>query len=321
MLVPTFGDIAKLVFLPCLALVSWLLPERFWLPAMRCIANGLFLAFPDRAHLALRKDRRFKAHEKTLRRSNAEREALTYLKVMQGFRDCRPFSTPWSPVIHLQGLEHIETALTNGNGVILWIAPFTFDALVAKIALHRAGHPVHHLSRPEHGVSRTAFGERVLNPIWQATENKYLASRILITDDAPAPAVKALRNHLRRNAVVSITLGSRASKLVTTPFLEQRTLKIPTAPMNLALAAGAPILPVYPIRRSTGEFEVTIDAPLTLDATLNRTAAFRAAARDYARRLERSYLCYTEQAAALDAMMDHDRPLVVQPGITAKAPA
>ena len=57
--------------------------------------------------------------------------------------------------------------------------------LVSKMALHRAGYGLVHLSRSEHGYSSTIFGMRCLNPLRSRIESRYLAERVVIGEIAP----------------------------------------------------------------------------------------------------------------------------------------
>jgi hypothetical protein len=81
--------------------------------------------------------------------------------------------------IRLRGLEHLAPALACGRGAILWTADFPAAGEATKIALSRAGWPLAHLSRIEHGFSKSRYGIRVLNPLRVRFEKRYLAERIL----------------------------------------------------------------------------------------------------------------------------------------------
>ena len=64
----------------------------------------------------------------------------------------------------VDGLPVLETALARGRGVILWGMEFC-DTLVVKIALHRAGVRLVHLSFANHGLNAppTRLGVRIVS--------------------------------------------------------------------------------------------------------------------------------------------------------------
>ena len=142
----------------------------------------------------------------------------------------------------------------SGQGGILWVAPFAFSDLVTKLALHEAGYAVAHLSRDTHGFSTTRFGRRVLNPIQTRVERRYLAERLVMSDERSVGPLRELAARLEQNRLVSITLAAsgRRTRLVPLP----RRLPSGSRPARLALACqtGAPLLPVFTLREPDGRF-------------------------------------------------------------------
>src|SRR5262245_19210751 len=117
----------------------------------------------------------------------------------------------WRPKVSIRGITHLESALEAGRGAILWISRFSFADTIAKYALHRAGYPLVHLSRPTHGFSITRFGRHWLNPIYQRIENRYLAERVVLPDASPVAALRRLQEVLCANGVVSVSVYSRGA--------------------------------------------------------------------------------------------------------------
>jgi lauroyl/myristoyl acyltransferase len=192
----------------------------------------------------------------------------------------------WRPDIRVEGIAHLEAALAAGRGAILWIGRFAFADTVAKIGLHRAGHPPAHLSRTIHGFSHSLIGRRWLNPIKQRMENRYLAERVVLNDTAPGTAMRRLHKVLLGNGVVSITVDSWGAHVAEAPFLGGR-LRVATGAPSLAWKTGARLLPVF-VRRdpASGAFRVLIDDPLPTEPTRSKGEAQQAAAAQYLRRLE-----------------------------------
>jgi glycosyltransferase involved in cell wall biosynthesis len=118
----------------------------------------------------------------------------------------------WHPSIALEGRHHLDAALARGNGAVLWMAHFAFAGTIVKMAIHAAGYRLGHLSRPEHGFSKTRFGVAVLNPIRTSFENRYLNRRIVYRREQPAAALISIRELLAENGVV--TTGARCARVL-----------------------------------------------------------------------------------------------------------
>jgi lauroyl/myristoyl acyltransferase len=250
------------------ALVSWVVPSRLWLPITRALGRLAvrYGSDPGSASAAVA----------------AERIATGHASRLYGLRLYLPGSH--GPPIELRGADRLQRTLEHGNGAILWVARFAFAPLLFKIALKDAGYAVSHLSRPTHGFGVSPFAVRWLNPIWTRIEERYVHERLVMEPGAETAALRTLRRRLEDNRVVSITVGDEAVRTVEVGFLEA-TLRIATGPINLAMASGAFLLPVFTVRESDGAFVVVIDAPLDTTVSGDRAQRFQAIAGQYAERL------------------------------------
>ncbi len=194
----------------------------------------------------------------------------------------RDYFFDWRAPIELKGEEHISAALAAGRGAVLWVAHFSFNALASKKALHNVGFAVSHLSRPEHGFSKSRFGVAFLNPLRVKTELRYLRGRIIIERAKPAAAVSRAQKQLKDNGIISITAGAWEGARVATVRIHDTLLDLSTGAPGLALMTGAALLPVFTIRdpHST-RISVIVDAPIAVDRgadkeekLLNATQAF-----------------------------------------------
>jgi lauroyl/myristoyl acyltransferase len=169
----------------------------------------------------------------------------------------------WQPKLRLNGREHLEAALAQGQGAILWGAPFVYASLLAKVTLHEAGFPVAHLSHYSHGFSHTRLGVQLLNPIVTTVEDRFLAERVMIdTSGNSLGPLRTLTNRLRCNRPVSITFGSSGIRPVRARLLEA-TVDVATGAPGLAEQTGARLLPMATLREADGTFTTTIGPPLT----------------------------------------------------------
>jgi len=192
----------------------------------------------------------------------------------------------WRPALRLEGREHLEQALARGCGAILWVAPFVFASLVAKMALHQEGLRVSHLSRYSHGYSKSRFGAAVLNPLRTRVENRYLAERVVIgSDDSALRPMRILAERLQQNRVISITIAAQGAKTVGAPFMSSR-VRIASGAPKLMLRTGAALLPVFTVREPSGRFVVTVESPLQPPDGASGTEALSALVGQLATRLE-----------------------------------
>ena len=290
-------DIALVGLLPGTAAIAWSVPERHWEKIAR-----VFLRINRENRGRTRTDRvghiarvvgekNFSlAPEACLRANIANR----YLERLQLLRCYHP--SGWHPRIRFQGREHIDAALSAGHGAILWITPFIFSDLVTKIALHREGFAVSHLSRVTHNISSSLFGERVLNPIRTTIECRNLAERIVIGAESgnSAGARARLRQRLEENRLISIAVGAAARRVCAVPFMSG-TLRLATGPLYMALQSSAPLLPVFTVRQPDGSFVTTVAPALKLPDGRDMDKAMREALLEYVALLEPNVTRYPDQ--------------------------
>ena len=292
--VPEFKDIAKIILVAGAAAPAWLLPETAWIVIARAIAP-LRLLFgggavpPDVATVA-----------RGLRATGTARtpKALRYAwaaaeneRVFQALREHAPWG--WRPTIRLDGADHIAAARAAGRGVILYVHPTAFHTFIVKKGLAEHGVSCVHLSRPSHGLSSSRFGIRHLNRIVTRMEDRYIARRVVLEDDAPARALRPVIKALAANEVVSITANS-AGRCHEIPVFGG-VLRLARGAASLGLGTGAPLLPVFSARESDGTYTVEVRAPLPVPDGAKGDPAERAVLSEYARRLETFVARYPEQ--------------------------
>jgi lauroyl/myristoyl acyltransferase len=203
----------------------------------------------------------------------------------------------WHPEVSVKGRKHIERALTLGKGVILWVVPFRFSSLVTKIAIRREGFRVSHLSLYSHPGSGTAIGCTMLNPIRTKIECRYLAERVIIDRNGMvgrASPLDALSSRLQENKVVSVTVGMTGRRRANIPFLDGQ-ICLATGPAYLAIKSSAPIIPVFTLRHSTGEFSTIVDTELRGTLNKNMDAQIEEMLVDFSTRLEGYVLRWPDQ--------------------------
>ena len=275
--------------------LSALLPERFWWPlALRLawLKVALHLGKTNRRFERLAMIFGPRLPDNRYRRIVTESFAHDYVAYMQRFREHGSRSA--TPSVTVRGREHLDDALAGGRGVVLWVARFVYSDLLTKKGLHRAGLSVHHVSRPSHGFTGSRLAERFLDPLWLGPEERYLAERIVITNEASTAAARRMRRVLKDNGIISITIGHVGRQWCFAPFLCTRARQA-TGPANLASNAGAPLLPVHTVRNAAGDYEVDIGAALAAPSAGPREARFEAMAREMMQRTEQFALAAPAQ--------------------------
>jgi hypothetical protein len=197
----------------------------------------------------------------------------------------------WAPWIRVTGKEHLESARTAGRGAVLWVSHFCFGSLLTKMALRAAGYDLVHLSRPEHGFSKSKFGIRWLNGIRISAESKFLKERIEIQRANPGLALRRARRVLQENGFVSITAGAWEGSILMRGRLLGGGLTLAAGAPGLAHLTGAALIPVISVRRQDKTaYEVRIGAPIVGTPGTSRET--------YMREATQEFLSITEHAVA-----------------------
>jgi hypothetical protein len=171
--------------------------------------------------------------------------------------------------------------LDRGNGIIFWAGNFSFNDLIAKMAWRRLGLAVSHFSRPIHGFSTTRFGVRYLNAVRRGIEDRYLGERLMAEEHETQAALQRLRESLKANGAISITVGNKGRHTAAGNFLGGRII-LATGPLAMGHTTGATVLPVSTLRLAPGKFEVAIGAPIEVSDDAAGKPDYAAAVQAYA---------------------------------------
>lgn len=286
-------------------LIAWSLPQGIWPWIAR--KTSWFGGVIGRKSIAATAARITHAHQHNDAQEGlklaADLRGARYEVAFQALRGYRPGG--WRPKIEIIGREHLDAALAEGKGAVLWVAHFVFAPNVVKIGLHDLGYRVNHLSRPDHGFSSTRFGLRVLNPVRSRFEDKYLESRIVFDRAHPAPALLRARKIAARNGIVSFTAGAwEGSSVVEADFLHSR-ITLAMGPVWLTRASGAALLPVFAMRTKAPDmFRVEIGAPIAVPRDGAEEDSFVCATAEFLARLEPRVLEYPGQWRGWSSLKD-----------------
>jgi lauroyl/myristoyl acyltransferase len=275
-------DVYEVVRLSGQSLLAWTLPEAAWWPVSRVLGRFNVATNPRRTRkevaqiTALLSGTWFESDAYSVAVKNW---ACRYQERFQYLRTWRPRG--WSPRIDVVGREHVTAALGRGNGIIFWGGLFSFNNLLAKMAMHRLGLAVLGFSVPAHGFSATKFGVRYLNRVFRDIEDLYLEERLMPwPQDFPA-ALQRMRERLKTNGVVYFAVGGRGRRIASAKFLGGHIF-IATGPIAMAHATGAALLPLHTLRIAPAWFEVTIGPPIDMRMTSDGNVDYAATVQAYA---------------------------------------
>ena len=283
----TRGDLAFAAELPILAVVAAIVPERRWPSFCRKLeAVKASLRFFDPDPVA-------RVAGRALGPSNPEFDARGFALAsaagrsehhLQILKSAGPGG--WNAPVELVGRGHLDAALAAGHGAVLWVAHFCFNALAAKKALAERGYLAWHLSRPEHGFSKSRVGIATVNRLRVRAELAHLDGRIVIDRDRPMAATLAAQRLLKRNGIVSITAGAWEGQRLAKVDLLGGKLELAVGAPGLARLSGAALLPVFALRGDDGALRVTVEPPISVTNVRDVDDALQDAARRFGERLE-----------------------------------
>jgi len=153
--------------------------------------------------------------------------------------------------------------------------------------LRDAGYRVWHLSRPEHGFSRSTVGIALFNGIRTAAEGEQLAGRIVFDRDRPGAAAVAANRVLAQNGILSITAGDCEGQRIASIDVCGGRLQLAVGAPRLARLSGAALLPVFTVRGADQQtIRVVIEPALEVPSGGEADAALQGAAQAFGRVLE-----------------------------------
>ena len=250
----TKDDVLFILEYPIVWLLTRIAHERQWLRLtrlMRSVERGLWLGGRISSN-----DKRI---AKTSQRLGLEWNSREIAKDVDATRLEHRFQvfktqsrTGWNPDITLLGEEAIQQAAPGRKGALIWIAHFSFNPLVGKIALNRVGYTVSHVSRPEHGFSKSRFGIKWLNSIRCAAEAKWVRQRIVIDRKDPDGLRKKIQQALHAGEFVSITAGNWEGRAMVTGNLLGAKHTVSIGAPALAHSHSVPLLACFVTRSRDG---------------------------------------------------------------------
>lgn len=198
----------------------------------------------------------------------------------------RPREELVARVCEIEGSEQYREARALGRGAILVSAHLgSFEVGLAALREHEQR--VHVVFQRD--LERAGF-ERL-----RAAHRRRLGIIEAPVDDG-LPMWLALRDALNRNEVVlmhgdRVMPGQKGQRM---PFMGHHAM-LPTGSVRLALASGAPIIPIFAPRESDGRVRILLEKPIIADPQAALIDGVHPAMRELAATLERTIRRYPDQ--------------------------
>ena len=206
--------------------------------------------------------------------------------------------------VTIQGLEHLQRALKNGMGVILWESNAFGERTLSKQILHENGFRIHQVYAESHlkGFLTTDpdrfhswVRDHIIKTEIERMEEPFLAEIIYLPRSDSLVFTRVLLDRLKQNAILCIPGDGRSGrKLLPMRFLG-RTLPFPAGMVSLARISGASILPMFCIQQEPGKTSLIIEPPILVETERGREQALEKGVAQYVSLLESYVRKYPKQ--------------------------
>lgn len=204
--------------------------------------------------------------------------------------------------VSVHGVDHLQSALDKGRGVILWESANFGGRTLAKRILRARGFSIHQVHGGDHMAAfhgdhspDTWLRERIVKPWFERCARTFVDEVIRLPRSDSLAFTRLLQERLRKNKIICIAGdGGWGWKRVPVAFLGH-TKGFSTGMLSLARITGASILPMFCVRNSDGTVSLTIEGPIRMDPTVDRERDLETSVAEYAGLLESYVRRYPEQ--------------------------
>lgn len=204
--------------------------------------------------------------------------------------------------VDIRGLEHLQRALGNGKGAILWESNSFGRRALSKQILHEKRFSIHQVYGEDHlkgflneGRSGTWVQEHIIKNEIEKFEKPFLAEIIYLPSSDSLVFTRILLDRLKQNAILCIPGdGKSGEKLLPLRFLGHNEL-FPTGMVSLAKISGASILPIFCIQEDNGKTSLIIESSIRIEKERARERALEKGVIQYISLLESYIRRYPKQ--------------------------
>ena len=173
------------------------------------------------------------------------------------------------------GYEHFEAMQASGGAILLTAHMGSYD-LGAHLFAERSGHRIIMVRAPE------------IDPETHEFEEKHRAEELRVEFNVKASDLALDLLHAIREGGIVAVQGDRVTQGIADlpATLFGKPTRLPAGPFALAMAARAPIHPVFIVRVGRRRYRVIAFPPITIAPTRERETAFAAALETWTKELE-----------------------------------
>jgi KDO2-lipid IV(A) lauroyltransferase len=202
---------------------------------------------------------------------------------------------------HLQGKQHLQRALDNGKGAILWVSNHFGRMTLSKQIMRENGFAVHkvhiedHLGGFQNDGAPTWVQHRIIRPFFERCERAVIAGTIYLPKSDSLAFTRTFQERLKENAIVCAAGDAKSGKkFIPVKFL-WLTDYFPTGLVSLAKLSGAAMLPLFCVQETGDRASIIIESPISIDRDDDRERCLEKAVTQYVRLLESYIKKYPEQ--------------------------
>ena len=204
--------------------------------------------------------------------------------------------------VEISGVEHLQNALRERKGAILWESSSFGKRHLAKHILHENGVALYQVHAERHlGGFRSGNGAAtwvrhyIAKPFFERREKQFVTEIIYLPDSDSLVFTRRLLALLRQNAILCITGDVEfGRKLISQPFLGHTKL-FATGMVSLAKTSGASILPMFCVQEPGSKTRLIIERPIRIDTGVEREQGLENSIAEYVGLLESRIRRYPEQ--------------------------
>ncbi len=237
----TFHDIKELLLLGFYLCVAAVVPVRHWNSICGFVSHLRVRKHRRKLFATLKRDLEAIAPaadpEEFFREylTSQHRRRLCYMAQLAGWH--------WKPRIIVEGADEIGRATARGRGVLVWCDGLQAQLLMGTRALRESGIEAYQVNAKLHGLSTTAFGQRVINPVLLGLENRFLKGRLAFDSSESVHVTRRILEALRANAVVLVAANTyQGRRFVQAPIGQSGYAHFATTPANFAAKGRTTLL-------------------------------------------------------------------------------
>ena len=153
--------------------------------------------------------------------------------------------------ITIEGKEHLDAALSSGNGVIVISAHLgTFAIMMGKLITE--GYPFNLVLKLPRGTEISEFFKQKM---------KQYNLRFIVADPVTVSQKEILRT-LRKNSIVCLIVDGDQKRGGVPVMLVGQEIAMPPGPAILARRTGAAVLPMFIIRQKDNSQKIIVEPPV-----------------------------------------------------------